>query len=99
MAKLQLVQDPAADALLVDPFALLVGMLLDQQVPMETAFAWIERKIADRIGGVDAREIVDYDPEKFAALCSERPASTPVSGIDGKAGPDAGADHRRPLRR
>ncbi|MFZ1179555.1 MAG: Fe-S cluster assembly protein HesB, partial [Mycobacterium sp.] len=37
MSKLQLVQDPAADALLDDnPFALLVGMLLDQQVPMET---------------------------------------------------------------
>ena len=74
MAKLQLVQDPAADALLEsNPFALLVGMLLDQQVPMETAFAG-PKKIADRIGGVDAREIADYDPEKFAALCSERPA-------------------------
>ena len=74
MAKLQLVQDPAADALLdSNPFALLVGMLLDQQVPMETAFAG-PKKIADRIGGVDAREIADYDPEKFAALCSERPA-------------------------
>ena len=74
MAKLQLVQDPAADALLEsNPFALLVGMLLDQQVPMETAFAG-PKKIADRIGGVDPREIADYDPEKFAALCSERPA-------------------------
>ncbi len=40
---------------------------------METAFAG-PKKIADRIGGVDAREIADYDPEKFAALCSERPA-------------------------
>ena len=74
MAKLQLVQDPAADALLEsNPFALLVGMLLDQQIPMETAFAG-PKKIADRIGGVDAREIADYDPEKFAALCSETPA-------------------------
>jgi uncharacterized HhH-GPD family protein len=72
--KLQLVQDPAADALLdANPFALLVGMLLDQQVPMETAFAG-PKKIADRIGGLDAREIADYDPDKFAALCSERPA-------------------------
>jgi hypothetical protein len=34
MSKLQLVQDPAADALLAaNPFALLVGMMLDQQVP------------------------------------------------------------------
>ena len=74
MAKLQLVQDPAADALLEsNPFALLVGMLLDQQYPMEAAFAG-PKKIVDRIGGVDAREIADYDPEKFAALCSKTPA-------------------------
>jgi uncharacterized HhH-GPD family protein len=74
VAKLQLVQDPAADALLEsNPFALLVGMLLDQQYPMEAAFAG-PKKIADRMGGVDAREIADYDPDKFAALCSERPA-------------------------
>ena len=72
--KLQLVQDPAADALLdANPFALLVGMLLDQQVPMETAFAG-PKKIADRIGGFDAAEIADYDPDKFVALCSEKPA-------------------------
>ena len=74
MAKLQLVQDPEADALLEsNPFALLVGMLLDQQYPMEAAFAG-PKKIADRIGGLDAREIADYDPEKFAAICSKTPA-------------------------
>jgi len=74
VAKLQLVQDPAADELLEsNPFALLVGMLLDQQYPMEAAFAG-PKKIADRIGAVDAREIADYDPEKFAALCSKTPA-------------------------
>jgi uncharacterized HhH-GPD family protein len=68
------VGDPASDALLDDnPMALLIGMLLDQQVPMETAFAG-PKKIADRIGGIDTREIADYDPEKFAALCAERPA-------------------------
>jgi uncharacterized HhH-GPD family protein len=72
--KLQLAQDPAADALLgANPFALLVGMLLDQQVPMETAFAG-PKKIADRIGDFDATEVADYDPDTFAALCSERPA-------------------------
>jgi uncharacterized HhH-GPD family protein len=72
--KLQLVQDPAADALLgANPFALLVGMLLDQQVPMETAFAG-PKKIADRIGSFDPTTIADYNPDKFAALCSERPA-------------------------
>ena len=53
--------------------ALLIGMLLDQQVPMETAFAG-PKKIADRIGGIDAREIADYDPDKFAAVCAQRPA-------------------------
>jgi uncharacterized HhH-GPD family protein len=74
MPNLRLAGDPEADALLDEnPFALLVGMLLDQQVPMETAFAG-PKKIADRIGGFDATEIADYDPNKFAALCSERPA-------------------------
>lgn len=72
MPKLQLVQEPAADALLDEnPFALLVGMLLDQQVPIETAFAG-PKKIADRMGRLDAATIADYDPDKFAALCSER---------------------------
>lgn len=74
MAKLQLVQDPAADELLEhNPFALLVGMMLDQQIPMETAFAG-PKKLADRLGGVDAREIADHDEEAFIALFSERPA-------------------------
>jgi len=74
MAHLQLTQDPEADMLLSeDPFALLVGMLLDQQIPMEVAFAG-PRKIADRLGGIDAGLIADCDPDKFAALCSESPA-------------------------
>jgi uncharacterized HhH-GPD family protein len=74
VANLQLVQDPAADALLdANPFALLVGMLLDQQIPMEVAFGG-PKKIADRMGGLDAREIADHDADKFAALCAERPA-------------------------
>jgi uncharacterized HhH-GPD family protein len=74
MSKLQLVQDPAADELLEsNPFALLVGMMLDQQIPMEVAFAG-PRKLAERIGAVDAREIADYDPDAFIALFSEKPA-------------------------
>src|SRR4051794_20807487 len=84
MGKLQLVQDPAADALLEsNAFALLVGMMLDQQIPMEVAFAG-PKKIADRMGGIDAREIADYDPEKFIALCSERPAVHRFPGSMGK---------------
>jgi len=69
-----LAQDPAADALLdAHPFALLMGMLLDQQIPMEVAFAG-PRKIVDRAGTMDPRLIADYDPEEFAAMCAETPA-------------------------
>jgi uncharacterized HhH-GPD family protein len=74
MPTLQLVQDPAADALLEsNPFALLVGMFLDQQIPMEVAFAG-PKKLADRMGRLDASDIAAYDPDAFVALCSERPA-------------------------
>ena len=72
--KLWLAQDPEADQLLDDdPFALLVGMVLDQQIPLEVAFRG-PKKIADRMGGFGAAEIAYYDPDKFAALCSETPA-------------------------
>jgi uncharacterized HhH-GPD family protein len=72
--KLWLAQEPAADELLSgSPFALLVGMVLDQQIPLERAFAG-PKTLADRLGGLDAAEIADYDPDKFAALCSEKPA-------------------------
>ena len=74
MARLQLTQDPVADTLLSeDPFALLLGMLLDQQIPMEVAFVG-PRKIAERLGGVDPRLIADCDPDRFTALFSETPA-------------------------
>lgn len=72
--KLWLAQEPEADALLSrDPLALLIGMVLDQQVPFETAFSG-PKKIADRMGSFGAVEIADYDPDKFGALCSEKPA-------------------------
>jgi uncharacterized HhH-GPD family protein len=71
---LHLTGDPAADELLAtDWLALLIGMLLDQQVAMETAFAG-PKKIADRMGGFDARRIADENPETFAALCATPPA-------------------------
>ena len=74
MRKLCLAQDPEADQLLANsPFALLAGMLLDQQIPMEVAFAG-PRKVADRIGGIDPRLIADCDPDDFAALCAQTPA-------------------------
>ncbi|WP_285033381.1 HhH-GPD-type base excision DNA repair protein [Mycolicibacterium sp. lyk4-40-TYG-92] len=74
MSKLQLVQEPSADALLEsNPFALLVGMLLDQQIPMEVAFAG-PKKLEDRMGGLDARAIADHNPDKFAELFAQTPA-------------------------
>lgn len=74
MAKLQIAQEPTADELLSDdPFALLTGMLLDQQFPMERAFAG-PAKIRDRFGSMDPADIAAADPEAFAALCSTPPA-------------------------
>ncbi|MFI1567535.1 HhH-GPD-type base excision DNA repair protein [Streptomyces sp. NPDC020490] len=73
---LHLAQDPEADALLGrSPLAALVGMLLDQQVPMEWAFKG-PRTIADRLGAddLDAHDIAVQDPEAFAALLAEKPA-------------------------
>ncbi|WP_028809011.1 HhH-GPD-type base excision DNA repair protein [Streptomyces sp. 351MFTsu5.1] len=73
---LHLAQDAEADELLGrSPLAALVGMLLDQQVPMEWAFKG-PRTIADRLGAndLDAHEIAAQDPEAFAALLSEKPA-------------------------
>ena len=66
---------PAADALLqADPNALLIGMVLDQQVTMEKAFAG-PAVIAERMGGrLDVAAIADADPEQFAAICSRPPA-------------------------
>lgn len=74
MPSLQLVQDPEADALLeANPFALLVGMLLDQQIPMEVAFAG-PKKLADRLGDVEPVQIAEMDADAFAAVMSETPA-------------------------
>ena len=73
-AVLCLTGDPEADQLLTDnPFALLIGMTLDQQIPMEVAFAG-PRKIADRLGGIDATMIAESDPATFAAAFSQTPA-------------------------
>jgi uncharacterized HhH-GPD family protein len=74
---LQLCFDTAGDALLArDPFALLTGMLLDQQMPMERAFLgpW---KLAQRLGTpqrLDPWTLAAYDPDEFAALVSTPPA-------------------------
>ncbi|WP_068398061.1 HhH-GPD-type base excision DNA repair protein [Kribbia dieselivorans] len=71
---LRLVDDPDTDALLSEnPFALLVGMLLDQQVPMEVAFAG-PAKILGRFGSLDPATIASADPEEFLADFAQPPA-------------------------
>jgi uncharacterized HhH-GPD family protein len=73
--RMYLTGDDRADALLAsDGNALLIGMVLDQQVPMEKAFSG-PAVIAERMGGhLDVAAIAAADPEEFAALCSRPPA-------------------------
>ena len=71
---LHLTGDAAADTLLSDnPFALLLGMLLDQQIPMETAFVG-PSKLRDRLGNLDPDAIAAYDPDAFVDVCRTPPA-------------------------
>jgi uncharacterized HhH-GPD family protein len=72
--KLPLTGDPQADVLLEeDPLALLIGMLLDQQVPMEKAFRG-PYDLKERMGRLDAGEIASMDGEALAALFRGPPA-------------------------
>ncbi|WP_448003020.1 HhH-GPD-type base excision DNA repair protein [Agromyces bauzanensis] len=71
---LHITGDPAADQLLSDDaFALLVGMLLDQQVAMETAFAGPE-KIRERTGSIDPAAVAAYDPDALVEVFKRTPA-------------------------
>jgi len=66
--------DARADQVLSEsPFALLVGMMLDQQYPMEHAFRG-PAKVLDRFGSIEPGAIAAADPEEFKALCSTPPA-------------------------
>ncbi|MFS8480127.1 MAG: HhH-GPD-type base excision DNA repair protein [Micromonosporaceae bacterium] len=76
MPSLYLAQDPDADRLLADdPLALLIGMMLDQQVPMEWAFVGPHR-LAQRLGvdRLDASVIAEYDPEALKEIFATPPA-------------------------
>lgn len=66
---------PEADQLLAeDPLALLIGMLLDQQVKMEKAFSG-PYDLRQRLGGeLDAAAIAALDPGELDRLFRERPA-------------------------
>lgn len=66
--------DSDADALLSsDPFALLVGLLLDQQVPMEWAFRG-PATLRERLGSFDAKAIAAMAPDELEAIFRARPA-------------------------
>jgi uncharacterized HhH-GPD family protein len=71
---LHIAQEPAADKVLAEqPFALLMGMMLDQQFPMERAFAG-PAKVLDRFGSLEPAALAAADPAEFAALCAVPPA-------------------------
>jgi len=62
--------DEANELLASDPLALLIGFALDQQVPVQTAFAG-PLKIKERLGTL---EIAHIDPAKVEAAFREKPA-------------------------
>lgn len=68
-------QNAEADALLDrDPLALLIGMVLDQQVPLEKAFS-SPLELAKRLGrDLDAHELAEYDSDALAEIFAQRPA-------------------------
>jgi uncharacterized HhH-GPD family protein len=72
---LHLSGDPQADQLISnDPLALLIGMVLDQQIPLERAFS-APRDLEERLGGkLDAATIASMGPGELAAIFAERPA-------------------------
>ena len=66
--------DPAADRVLDDSaFALVVGMMLDQQYPMEHAFRG-PAKVKERLGSIDPAAVASADPDEFAELAARTPA-------------------------
>jgi uncharacterized HhH-GPD family protein len=68
------VDDEANELLSRDALALLIAMLLDQQVPLERAFS-APRDLVRRLGHEPtAEELASFDPEALAAVFSERPA-------------------------
>ncbi|MFN2555670.1 MAG: HhH-GPD-type base excision DNA repair protein [Nitriliruptorales bacterium] len=75
MSDMYITGDEQADRLLAtNPLALVIGMLLDQQVPMEWAFRGPAR-LAERLGGeLDAAAIASMDAAELDEICRQRPA-------------------------
>ena len=72
--RLQFTGDEAADRLLVsDPLALLIGFVLDQQIPLQKAFSG-PLVLRERIGGLDAKAIATMDPEALDTVFRTPPA-------------------------
>jgi uncharacterized HhH-GPD family protein len=67
-------EDPAANKLLeTDPYALLIGLVLDQQVKMEKAFGG-PYELKRRLGHLDVRKVAAMDPDRLNLAFRERPA-------------------------
>lgn len=75
LGSLAVTGDPEADQLVSsDPLALVLGMLLDQQIPMERAFIaplWLQQRLGRRL---DAADIAAADPAEFEAIFRGPPA-------------------------
>ena len=71
----QITGDAEVDELLsTDPLALVIGMVLDQQIPLERAFK-SPFDLKERLGGsLDAGAIAAMDPDALAAVFSAKPA-------------------------
>ena len=65
--------DEADELIAREPFALLVGFALDQQVPVQTAFTG-PLKLKQRLGTLDAAEIARTDPGRLAEVFRQTPA-------------------------
>lgn len=74
MGTLYITGNPKSDALLnSNGTALMIGMLLDQQVPMEWAFNGAFT-LKQRLGHLDPKKIAAMNPDDFLAVCLEKPA-------------------------
>jgi uncharacterized HhH-GPD family protein len=83
-ASIPVTGNPDADRLLAeDPLALLIGMLLDQQVPMEWAFKG-PHTLRERLGGLDCGAIAAMSPDEVEAVFRAKPALHRFPGSMGK---------------